>query len=167
MELKEEHEVIQRLARGETGKKIAHDMGKSQMAISRAKYKNKDLIQKEAERLISCLPDIMEQTIRDIQVSNEVSKKLAGEDITVNSKFNDKAFLSSFMALSYKKQSDIMRALGILTSNAPSIAINTLIHADKVEISPTVIKALGSYMQDTLKAVDVEITEVNGEETDD
>lgn len=165
MELKEEHEVIQRIAKGESGRSIAKSMGKSEMAISRAKHKNKDKIAKEAERLISCLPDIMEQTIRDINLSNEVSKELSGDtEVVLHDKFKDKGFLANYLSLSYKKQADILRALGIYNSNAPSVAINTLIHADKVEVSPVIIKALGEYLGDSLNAVDADIVDVENKE---
>lgn len=154
----EEKEVIQLLASGQPQEQIAEVIGVSQSTISRVAKKHQESIQKETERLLQSLPDIIDQITRDIKTSNELSKALADptpEGGLTNLSpllLGNSKILTKFMELSYKKQSDVLRAVGILPSVAQSVFIQNLIQKNTTNIlSPVVMRVLGDHIRKSLE----------------
>ncbi len=195
MDTKQEKNAIELLATGAPQAEVAQAIGVSQSAISRFAKKNQETIQKESERLLEVLPSIIEQTIRDIKTSDELSKVLAErepEELTnvkrdililerdgllknmmmeaihtlpeyIHLNFRRKILEDEYIAkfspkltekmciklleLGYKKQSDILRALGILPATSQSIFIQNMIQKNTTNVlSPVVMQVLGEHL---------------------
>ena len=72
----------------------------------------------------------------------------------------DSKVLNKFQELSYKKQSDILRAVGLLPTNAPSTLIQNMFQdGSQAIISPIVMSALGEHITQNLEDTDIEIIE--------
>lgn len=205
MELESKQKAIQMLAAGTPQEEIASDLGVSQSSVSRFAKKNQELIQKEMERLIEVLPDLIDQTLRDIHTSNELSKAIADtapeitrlkqeqlkllelgiragrdEQIVRDSQEykllsnqvlqaeeayfgklppiirENEALSSKFMALSYKKQQDIMRSLGIIPTPIQSVFMQNIFQSgSKAIIAPSILSTLGDYLKTALEDKDV------------
>jgi len=151
IDLKTTNKAIKLLATGKPQDDIADSLNISQPSVSRIKQNNRDAIAKETERLISCLPDIIGQTIRDIELSNKLSLRLSGEDMVLSEAFDNPQFVKAFMELAYKKQSDVLRTLGIYPSASPSVFIETLIQSRNTVINPLVLEALGKHLRESLE----------------
>ena len=206
----QENQAIELLASGTPQVEVAEALGISQPSISRFAKKNQEIIEKETEKLLKSLPDIMEQTLRDITTGNDISKLLADAAPKVTaakSKLLDieeaavraggkkaadvkkspeyrlakieleraEADLSSrlspflldgktapkFLSLAYKKQADILRALGVFSAASQSIFIQNLIQKNTTNIiSPAVMQVIGEYINKSLEAVEVVEAEV-------
>lgn len=161
MNEKDKNKAIKLLAQGESQDKIAKALGVNQSTISRLRVKNEELVKKETERFIEALPDITDQLIRDIKTSNLLSKVFSGEtDIEelpplltqaiLDPKY--KSILTTFINLSYKKQSDILRSVGVYPAQSPSTVFQTLIqqNIDKAVISPAILDVLKGHVEDIL-----------------
>ena len=151
--------ITQELAQGTSQRKIEKITGVSQSQISRFKQANIEAIEHETRKFITALPDIVDQTIRDIKTSNQVSKVLAGEEFAedLNPLLLDSKTMNTFMQLSYKKQADILRAVGMFPSNSTSIAIQNIFQeGSQTVISPIVMSALGAHIAQNLEDTDNE-----------
>lgn len=158
MDTKQKNKVVKLLAQGKSQAKIAKIVGKDQSTISRFKKNNIELIDKETEKLISSIPDITEQLVRDIKTSNDISKVLAGEMYVddLSPILSDSKIMTKFMELSYKKQTDIMKAVGILPSVAPSTVIQNLFQTGSTAvISPSILNILGQHISESLEEAEV------------
>ncbi len=155
METKEKNNAITLLAQGKSEMEVADTVGVSQSTISRLKNANKDVIQKETEKLLSCLPDITNQIMRDLQTSDKVSKALAGEmgleDLSAVLISNTK-ILAKFMELSYRQKADILKAIGIYPSNTDNTYIQKNYFSGNTQvISPLVMQLLGKYIKSNME----------------
>ena len=143
--------AIQLSATGMPQDEIAKTLGVSQPTISRLQKANQEAIQKETERLMSSIPDIIAQTARDIKTADKLSKALAGEgDIEELSDLlrSDKTILTKFMELAYKKQSDVLRTAGIFPSTTQSIYVQNLFqNGSQAIISPNILQVLGKHLK--------------------
>lgn len=207
MDREQEKQAIELLASGNPQEDVASIVGVSQPSISRFAKKNQELIEKETEKLLTSLPDITEQTIRDISTSNELSKVLADAAPRISSakkklldlkaaaiRGDDKTYLKSkeyrlaqvelevaedelasrlspflldgktapkFLSLAYKKQADVLRALGVFPAASQSIFIQNLIQKNTTNIiSPAVMQVIGEYINKSLEAVETVEAEV-------
>ena len=199
MNTAEEQKAIQLLAEGMPQEDIAKELGVSQSTISRLAKRKQEAIQKEAERLVDMLPDIIEQMARDIKTSNELSKALAeplpeisaikvkmldmeeawlidghelaalyrtpeyielqyklrrieeGHFANVPAMLSNEKLLNKFLELSYKKQADVLRAVGVLPAASQSIFIQNIFQAgSKAIINPQVMQILGDHIRKSI-----------------
>jgi len=143
--------VIQSLACGESQREISKKIGVTQAAIS--KFANKEgikpLVEKEIEKLYEILPDIVEQLKRDIATADRISKAIAGdlpeeETRELTDRFGCISGALRFKESIYKQKSDVLKALGVYPSQAPSIAIQNIYQQETNEIflEPVVQKVL-------------------------
>ena len=163
MNTKTKKVITQELAAGTPQRTISKKTGISQSQISRFKSANKETIEQETAKFIAILPDITEQTIRDIQTSNTISKVLAGEEAVdeLSEVLQDPKILNTQLQLSYKKQADILRAVGVYPSNAPSTFIQNLFQdGSQAIISPVVLSALGEHITNNLEEADEDIIDL-------
>lgn len=163
MNSNEENKAVQMIAKGDSQEAIAKELGVSQSTVSRFKESHKELIQRETEKLLKSLPDITEQLLRDVSLANKVSKALNGEiEVTdLPSLLSDTKVLTKFMELSYKKQSDILKAMGIYPTQTPSVFIQNIFQSgSQAVISPNIMTVLGEHLKKTLIDSDVVDAEV-------
>lgn len=156
MENKQKELAIKLLAQGKSENSIAETLEVSQSTISRFKSANANLIKKETERLLSVLPDITDQLIRDLKTSDKLSKVLAGElpmdELSAILVSNVKVF-TKFMELSYKQKVDILKAIGVYPSNSDTSYIQqNFFNNSQAIISPMVMTILGKFIKDSLDA---------------
>lgn len=166
MDTKKTNKAIKLLAQGKSEAIVAESVGVSQPTISRLKHSKKEQIEKEIERLITTLPDITGQLIDDIKISGKLSKVLSGElspDSLAPFLIENPSLLTKFMELSYRKHSDILKAVGVYPTNTSSIFIQNIFQAgSNVAISPNIMQILGEHLSESLKdedIIDVEVTE--------
>lgn len=162
MDTKTENKAVKMLATGKPQSEIAETLGVSQSTISRLKENKKEVIEKEIEKFIKSLPDITEQMLEDIRTTGKISKVLSGElseETLPKILLENPGLLGRFMELSYKKQSDMLRALGVYPSNQPSVFVQNIFQSgSNVVISPNVLQILGKHLAKSL-ADDEEIIE--------
>lgn len=164
MKKKDETKAVKLLAQGKSEKEVAIEVGKSQATISRLKSNKREAIEAEISRFISTLPDITQQIMDDIKTSGKFSKVFSGEvDIEDLPQFliENPILIKQFMELSYKKQADMLRALGVYPSTTPSIFVQNVFHSgSNVVISPAIMTILGEHLKKNLDPIiEAEIVE--------
>ena len=151
------HKIAALAAQGLPNVEIAEKTGCNHQTVRRAKTKFKELIDRETERLIECLPDITQRTLRDMKTYDKLSKIMAEEleagDIPSAFKNEDgslnNTLISKFMDSMSKRETKIMESIGIFPSHNENTYITTLIQNNKYEtVNPSVLKAIGHHIQD-------------------
>ncbi|MCK4960474.1 MAG: hypothetical protein KAT00_13770, partial [Planctomycetes bacterium] len=145
--------------------RIAKETGIDRTTVNRHVNKpdNRKIIEAETQKYLEAIPDIIDQTKRDIATSNAISKVISGEhSMDALPKFfdKDKNFILRFLEQTYRKESDCLRATGILPTNAPSIFIQNLTQNNTTVISPNVLEALGSFMSKNMNEDEEDFIEV-------
>lgn len=133
MNIEKENEAIQLLASNKSTREVSAITGLSQSAVSRLANRKKDAIKIQTERLIEVLPDIIGDIIRDIKTSTTLSKLLAGEIEIEEMPLllgSETTIMTKFMDLNYKMKTDVLKALGVLPTHAPSIFIQNLFQSE-------------------------------------
>jgi transcriptional regulator with XRE-family HTH domain len=158
-----EHLAKQMLALNKGTREVAKATGVSQSTVSRLKRSKKEEIEAQAARLIDVLPDIIGDIKRDIKTSTTLSKLFAGETEIEDMPLllgAEPAVLTKFMDLNYKMKSDVLKALGVLPSNAQSVFIQNLYQGDGSSIiSDKVMNIIGAKMiqdQEEEDVIDIE-----------
>lgn len=173
MEVDKETQAIQLLALNKSTREVSKITGIPQSTVSRLANRKKDEIKKQTERLITILPDIVGDIIRDVKTSTTLSKLFAGEIEMEDMPplfLVEKTFMTKFMDLSYKTKTDVLKALGVYPSHAPSIFIQNLFQSEGSSlISEKVLNLVGSRLTDSMKplddeVIDAEIIEDNSKE---
>ncbi len=152
-------EIAQRLARGESKTVIARATGMDQGNIYKFEATHKEFIAKETEKLMSALPQITDQTIRDIRTADHISKVMAKEEsaLELAAPLQEAPAMIAFMKEAYRKQSDVLKAIGIYPTNTTNNYIQqNFFQQNTVMISPQVMGVLGKYMQDIYEAEDID-----------
>ena len=164
--------IAKHLAKGERQADIAREFGFSTGTISKINRKHSKLVEIETYKLLKALPDITENTIRDIQTLNKVSKVLAGEQdqSTLSEAFKTNTVIynkdgavykeesglntplvSAFITATKKTQKEILQAVGILPSpiTNQNNQFNILTQNNNMEVvNPSVLKAIGKHILD-------------------
>lgn len=180
---------VKLLSQGVSQYATAKTLGVTANAVQHFKKRNLERIQKETERFLEVLPDITDNTVRDIKTYNEISRFLAGKEPVenFNPAFKTKTvttwvskdgtevkkeveevnnyLVAKFMTEVKKTQTQILQAIGILPGHTMTGGVinnhfNTLIQNNKFEtINPSVLKAIGSHIQDITRDPDEESIE--------
>jgi len=161
LEIDKEQHMIQLLALNKSTREVSKITGIPQSTVSRFANRKKDAIKKQTERLISVLPDIVDDLIRDVKTSTNLSKLFAGEiemEDMPSLLMTEKSILTKFMDLSYKTKSDVLKALGVYPSHAPSIFIQNLFQSEgSTLISEKILTLVGNRLTDNIKPIDDEV----------
>lgn len=173
MDVKTEKLIIQHKAAGKSSREIEKITGVSKSTVNRLALKKKDIIKAQTERLIEALPDIIGDIVRDVKTSTKLSEMFAGEREIEDMPLllgAETAILTKFMDLSYKMKSDVLKALGVLPSHAPSIFIQNLFQSGEGSvISQKILNLVGDKLRDNVVddgEEDGEIIEIEKEEDD-
>jgi len=137
-------EVIQRLAHGESPLVIAPDLNICKKTVYNIKNNNKDKIEKEAQRYLDALPDIVEHDLSEIKDYKIISEKL--RDALKNEKDTENLkALQEYCSYIDKRITDIKRSVGLYSSTAPSLVFQQLnvISKGNHELLPVIQQLLG------------------------
>lgn len=168
MDVNKEQQAIQLLALNKSTREVSKLTGIPQSTVSRLANRKKEEIKKQTERLIEILPDIVGDIIRDVKTSTTLSKLFAGE-IEIEEMpllfAKETSILTKFMDLSYKTKTDVLKALGVYPSHAPSIFIQNLFQSEGSSlISEKILNLVGGRLLDNMKPIDDEVIDAEFEE---
>ena len=146
-----EQRAIQLLATGANQAEVAREIGVNRSTVCRWTQKEevRAKIEAEAQRFLESLPDTVEQIKRDLSTANQLSKFIAGEEGAENrTRLTNPDHQLRFLENAYRKQGDLLRAAGILSSPAPSIVVQQVFNDNRTQVlSPTVIQVLGDHLK--------------------
>ena len=155
-------------AAGKSNREIANTIGRSPASISRLinRADSKDIIEREASRILEKLPQIIEMIFRDLDTSNHLSKVLAGEiqeseektilekDITALLKFRDQT---------NKTISDILKAMGIYASHSPGLVVQQIYQDNRTQsLSPDILRLIGGFLGSPADVLEDEVIKIEG-----
>ena len=136
---------------------IMNDWNISRGTIRNIKQQKKELIETESARLLEILPDIIDQTKRNIQISNSVTKVIAGEGdekdqavfdnlkSEIPTKFGSYEDIGSalkYVEIGRAEKTEIMKAVGILPSNTQSIMIQNIYNDNRQQVLSTSVESI-------------------------
>lgn len=150
-------EIVQRLAHGESPYDIAPALNLCTKTVYNIKNNNKDKIEKEAQRYLDALPDIVEHDLSEIKDYKIISEKL--RDALKNEKDteNIKA-LQEYCSYIDKRITDIKRSVGLYSSSAPSLVFQQLnvINKGNNELLPVIQQLLSGVQGEEDNIIDIE-----------
>ena len=167
-------------ANGGTVRDIAAEVGRSKSAVGRAinAPEARAIIERESARLLAALPDITASSIQQVNTARRIHDALAGaigddgQLVTlplplapVDKEGNtNPANAIAYAAMAAKRETDILKALGILASPVQSVVIQQIYNDNRQAIlSPEILAALSGTIADDECVEDAEI--VGGGET--
>ena len=139
-------------AAGKSNREIANTIGRSPASISRLinRADSKDIIEREASKILEKLPQIIEMIHRDLDTANHLSKILAGEiQVSEEETFleNDVNALLKFRDQTNKTISEILKATGIYGSHTPGLVVREIYNDNRTAVlSLDVLQALGGAL---------------------
>lgn len=177
LDIRNDH-IAKELASGKQVSEIAAEHSLTPAAISSIakKKRSREIIEQETKKLLSIVPDITEQLVKDVQLSGKLTRYLAdpsSEPDVATSAFGDTEEILKFQNLAYKKQQDVMKAVGIFPTNSTNIFIQQIYNDNRKQVlSAEVFQALGGiFSQTDNEAEDIEdaeiINKLNAIEEDD
>lgn len=163
LQIRNDH-LAREAASGKEPVVLAEEFGlsKSQVHSVLRKDRSREIIEEETKKLLSLVPEITEQVREDLQISKSLQTFLKNPSLAPEvalSSFEDNKDILEFLKLSYKKQQDVMKAVGIFPSNSTNVFIQQIYNDNRKQVlSPEIFKALGGFFTD-LSAADNEAEE--------
>lgn len=153
MPILQKHEIINRLARGETQISISADTGIPRSTIQSIKSNNKKIVEEQATKLLKYLPDIVESVAADLQVEKKISTKIGTEFETYEPKD-----LIALKKVYNKSLDNVLRSVGIYPSQSPSIVFNNNDNRIQVnnQLHPVITKIMSTAMLDSIDSIDID-----------
>jgi hypothetical protein len=156
------------LAGGRSTNEIAEQFDLTPSSVSRIakKDRSREIIEQETKKLLGIVPSITDQLQSDIQLSQKLSRFLANPasepSVATNTPFTDTKEILEFQKQVYKKQQDVMKAVGIFPTNSTNIFIQQIYNDNRKQVlSAEVFQALGGIFAGQLgEDEDVEEAEV-------
>ena len=154
-------------AAGKSNREIANTIGRSPASISRLinRADSKDIIEREASRILEKLPQIIEMIFRDLDTSNHLSKVLAGEIQVSEEKILEKDItaLLKFRDQTNKTISEILKAMGIYASHAPGMVVQQIYQDNRTQsLSPDILRSIGGFLGNPADVLEGEVIETEG-----
>ena len=156
-------------AAGKSNREIANTIGRSPASISRLinRADSKDIIEREASKILEKLPQIIEMIFRDLDTANHLSKILAGEiQVSEEETFleNDVNALLKFRDQTNKTTSDILKAMGIYASHSPGMVVQNIYHDNRTQsLSPDILRLIGGFLGNPADVLEGEVIETAGD----
>lgn len=164
--IRDEH-IAREIASGKQLDEIASEHSLTTTSVSRIakKDRSREIIEQETKKLLGIVPDITEQLTQDIKLSHKLTRYLAdpsSEPSVATSAFGDTEEILKFQNLAYKKQQDVMKAVGIFPTNSTNIFIQQIYNDNRKQVlSAEVFQALGGiFSQAGNEAEDIEEAEI-------
>jgi hypothetical protein len=163
------------VCKGENVTDAARKFGLSPTGGSRAlkKDRNRAIIKEETEKLLKLVPDITKQIRDDIEFSarlGEFMRDPSKYPEAMNTILSDPKDMLKFQELAYKKQQDLMKAIGIFPSSSTNVFIQQIYNDNRAQVlSPEIFAALGGmFTAASEEEEDIEDAEIinNTEETE-
>lgn len=130
-------------ASGKSQAEIADEVDSSQPTICRLQKKYNKEIEREAEKYLALLPDLVHQDETDFktasQLSNHISDPQQNKNLTAIKETKDQI---RFLEYADKKATDIKRSIGLYSSQAPALIfqqMNIYHEGDKLLINPQIL----------------------------
>lgn len=154
--------AIKELAKNTPQRDIAKELNVSQSSISRVKKNNELAIQKEAEKLIAVLPDIVTTLSKELETADLVTDVIAGnKQLSELSDIlqSEPKLIQTVLNLNYKNRVDILKALGVYPGQVENSFIQNIFkEGSKNIISPNIMQVIGKHIQENMKdVIDVEV----------
>jgi len=145
--------ICQLAVQGKSQAEIAKTIGNiGQTGVSRIirKKENRKLIEKETTKLLSSLPEIVNQFEENVELSKTLMNYISTTGEEENpTKIKEIKDILSFLNLAYKQKSDMLKALGVFPSQNLSMFIQNIYNDNRKQVlSPEVFKAFGSMFED-------------------
>ena len=116
--------IISLAAQGQTQQVIADELDISQPTVQRIQKANQSLIQKEAQKYLDMLPDIVNNDVREIKDYFTISKDLS--EALKNGSTGDSQPLQRFCDFVNTKITDIKRSIGMYSAHSPGLVFQQL-----------------------------------------
>jgi hypothetical protein len=170
---------------GKSVKQLGEEFALSPQSVSKVlkKPKSREIIESETKKLLGLVPEITEQLAADLKLGTRLTNMMvrpeSEPELLADSCFRDTKDVMDFLKLNYKKQQDIMKAMGIFPSNSTNVFIQQIYNDNRKQVlSPEVFKALGGIFSspedqtedETNQVEDAEIIDVqptNPEDADE
>jgi hypothetical protein len=154
------------LASGRSTNEIAEQFDLTPNSVSRIakKDRSREIIEQETKKLLGIVPSITDQLQSDIQLSQKLSRFLANPasepSVATDTPFADTKEILEFQKQVYKKQQDVMKAVGIFPTNSTNIFIQQIYNDNRKQVlSAEVFQALGGIFAGQLGEDDEDVEE--------
>ena len=153
-------------AAGKSNREIANTMGRAPASISRLvnRANSKDIIEREASKILEKLPQIIEIIFRDLDTANHLLKILAGEiQVSEEKTILEKDFnaLLKFRDQTNKTMSEILKAMGIYASHTPGMVVQQTYQDNRTQsLSPDILRLIGGFLGNSADVLDDEEIEI-------
>lgn len=140
--------IAEQLAAGTSVKQVAEQFSLTPNRVSEIakKDKSREIIERETKKLLDLVPGITSQLSSDLELSGRLSQFLrdpASEPSIATSGFSETKEILEFQKQTYKKQQDVMKAVGIFPTNSTNIFIQQIYNDNRKQVlSPEVFQAL-------------------------
>jgi hypothetical protein len=160
--------------RGKTVQELAEEYAIEPQSVRNVlkKPRSREIIEQETKKLLGLVPEITQQLAADLKLgtrlTNMMVKPESEPELLTQSMFAETKDVMDFLKLNYKKQQDIMKAMGIFPSNSTNVFIQQIYNDNRKQVlSPEVFKALGGIFsspedqtEDELNVEDAQIIDV-------
>jgi len=159
-------------AQGKPQAEIAKKVGLGQTGVSRVvrKEENRKIIEKETTKLLSSLPEIVNQFEKNVDISKKLLDWISnpqyeeGEDgkktLLCPTLITDPKDAIAFLNGAYKQKSDMLKALGVFPSQNLSMFIQNIYEDNRKQVlCPEVLKAFGNMFsedEDNIEEAEIE-----------
>ena len=137
--------ALQLLAQGQTKQAVANELGISRPTVSQFAKANRDKIEAMMQQYINAIHEhTIIKDLSEIKAAKDISE-LVQSDLIGNPDAKGTANRLSFLTYVDKKETDIKRSIGTLSSHNVSIAVQnmSIYHSHTSIISPVIMQALG------------------------
>lgn len=140
--------IAREIAGGKKPTELAEDFGVSKATIYHVlkKDRSREIIENETKKLLSLVPSITTQISEDLELSASLQRYLKDPSAVNDTQLVENKDILDYLKLSYKKQQDVMKAVGIFPSNSTNVFIQQIYNDNRKQVlSPDIFKALGGF----------------------
>ncbi|MCK5600994.1 hypothetical protein KAR91_03935 [Candidatus Pacearchaeota archaeon] len=152
---KVENKIIALKSTGMIGTEVAEATGTSNATVSRLGKKHRDLILEAQTNLLEqAIKPITERMIDEVSIAIHLKDHLKDPNKTKNkTALEDKKDMLTYIAMVNKREEGLLKAVGILPTNAPSIHVQQIFNDNrKTVMSPQVADLLRGRMDEITEA---------------
>lgn len=159
-QIEQQEKAISLLAQGQTHTSVADQLNISRPVVSKFAAKNREKIETMMQQYINAIHEhTIIKDISEIKAAKDISE-LVQVDLMSNPDAKGTANRLSFLSYVDKKETDIKRSIGTLSSHNVAIAVQnmSIYHSHTTILSPVIMQALGISpgIQDDGDTIDAE-----------
>lgn len=135
----------------EIGKEVG--LGREQTGVILNRKESREIIEQQTSRLLQLLPDIIDQYKTDFDLSKKLSEILANPGKTpelYKTMLDNVDQIIKFQTLTHKKQTDLLKILGVMPSQAPNVFIQQIYQDNRSQVLDNdVLKLFAGMFKDS------------------